>query len=572
MPLSRLITRTAGGVRSLLSSLSLRLFILLFGTIIVVFSIYALVNIRSTSRQWQQTVYEGAQRFSDLIQHSTHYSMLLNRKEDVHHIIRTIADAPGVEHVRIYDKQGVIIFSEASDEIGERVDLHAEACVSCHTHEVPLQSVPEGSRVRVFGRPGSGRVLGLINPIENVPECYNAACHAHPQEQSILGVLDVTMSMAEPDMRMATARRQALIAAVLMALLASVLSAAFILRVVRRPVKQLITGTERVASGDLGTEISVDSRDEIGQLAKAFNDMTGDLREAHKEITEWSDRLETRLQERTAELSQTQRQVAHMDKMASLGKLAASVAHELNNPIAGILNYAKLIDRSIKESETTIPEREQLARYLSLIEKEASRSGDIVRNLLVFARPSGIEFALHALNPILERSVMLVRHHVEMADICLETQLLEGDDQLVCHAGQIQQALLALLMNAVEAMPNGGTLRLVAESAGESVRITISDTGVGIPKEMLPNIFEPFFSSKDRPDAVGLGLAVVYGIVRHHLGSIEVESEINQGTMFRMTLPRRPVWDSSVATKRTGDAGKDMAQQTVPPDVAREEA
>jgi two-component system NtrC family sensor kinase len=337
--------------------------------------------------------------------------------------------------------------------------------------------------------------------------------------------------------------------------------------VVRRPVKHLITGAEQVASGDLDTEISVASHDEIGQLAKAFNDMTRDLREAHKEITEWSDRLETRLQEKTAELSQTQRQVAHIDKMASLGKLAASVAHELNNPIAGILNYAKLIDRSIRESETTIPEREQLARYLSLIEKEAGRSGDIVRNLLVFARPSGTEFALHALNPILERSVMLVRHHVEMADIRLETQLLDDDDQLVCHAGQIQQALLALLMNAVEAMPNGGTIRLMAESAGESVRITIFDTGVGIPKEMLPNIFEPFFSSKDRAEAVGLGLALVYGIVRHHLGDIEVESEINRGTTFRMTLPRRPAWERDGAARASSENRADVRPQAAPPGV-----
>jgi signal transduction histidine kinase len=195
-----------------------------------------------------------------------------------------------------------------------------------------------------------------------------------------------------------------------------------------------------------------------------------------------------------------------------------------------------------------------------------------VRNLLVFARPSGTEFALHELNPILERSVMLVRHHVEMADIRLETQLLEGDDQLVCHAGQIQQALLALLMNAVEAMPNGGTIRLVAESVEESVRITLADTGVGIPKDLLPNIFEPFFSSKDRPDAVGLGLAVVYGIVRHHLGSIEVESEVNEGTTFRIMLPRRPAWGSSEAPKPTRDASTGIAEQTVVPGAASEEA
>jgi len=127
MPPSRLITRTAGGVRSLLSSLSLRLFILLFGTIIVVFSIYAFLNIRSTSRQWQQTVYEGAQRFSDLIQHSTHYSMLLNRKEDVHETINTVGSEPGFVGINIYNKAGYIIFSTDSLITGHQVDMNAEA-------------------------------------------------------------------------------------------------------------------------------------------------------------------------------------------------------------------------------------------------------------------------------------------------------------------------------------------------------------------------------------------------------------------------------------------------------------
>jgi two-component system NtrC family sensor kinase len=536
---------TASWIRTLVSSLSLKLFLWLFAVIIVSFAAYAFINIRTTSEQWNQTISQGARRFSELIQSSTHYGMLLNRKEDVHHTIRTIARSPGVEGVRIYDKNGVIIFSADSDETGRRVDLMAEACVSCHGSDEPLRAIPEGNRVRIFDRADGTRILGLINPIENAPECYEAPCHAHPAEQSILGVLDVKMSMAEPDARLAAAKRQAVIAAVLTALLAGLFSAVFIMRVVRRPVKRLITGVEKVAGGDLDTEIEPEAPNEIGQLAEAFNNMTRDIRQARQQLTEWSSSLESKLQEKTAELSQSQRQVAHMEKMASLGKLAATVAHELNNPLAGILNYAKLVDRTLRESPAPHPETKELDRYLNLIQKEAARSGVIVRNLLLFARRSGAEFALHSLNAILERSVMLVRHHLEMSEIRLETHPIEDDDRIVCDADQIQQALVALLVNAIEAMPNGGMLQLSAELVGTHVSIMIRDSGVGISQEALPHIFEPFFSSKEETEGAGLGLAVVYGIVQRHDGRIDVDSEVGRGTTFRVSLPRRPAAEPS---------------------------
>lgn len=525
---------------TLTSSLSSKLFLWLFGVILAAFAVYGVFTVRTTSRQSQETIVECAQRFSNLIKRSTHYDMLLNRKEDVHRIIRTIAREPGVVGVRIYDKQGVIIFSADSGEIGERVDLRAEACVSCHSQTTPLEAVPETSRVRVFDRPDIGRALGLINPIENAPECFNAACHAHPPDQTVLGVLDVRMSMTEADSRLAATRRANVIAGVLVALVAGLFSAVFILRLVRRPVHQLIAGAERVASGALDTKITVGGQNEIGQLASTFNRMTQDLREARKELTEWSDRLETSLEQKTQELSRTQRQVVHMEKMASLGKLAATVAHELNNPLAGILNYAKLVDRTMRESRAPIAEQEELDRYLSLILKEAGRSGLIVKNLLTFARHSGAEFALQHLNPIIDRSVMLVKHHTEMADIHLEVGFLDGNDQLICDADQIEQALVALLMNALEATSAGGTVRLEAEPARDAIQLTVSDTGVGIPDSALPHIFEPFFSSKEDAEGAGLGLSVVFGIVQRHGGDITVDSEVNAGTIFSIRLPRQP--------------------------------
>jgi two-component system NtrC family sensor kinase len=146
----------------------------------------------------------------------------------------------------------------------------------------------------------------------------------------------------------------------------------------------------------------------------------------------------------------------------------------------------------------------------------------------------------HAMLPIVDRALTLVRHHIEISGIRLERTPVEGDDRLTCDADQVHQALVALIVNAVEAMQNGGTLRVDIRGAADTVRVSISDTGPGIPPEAMEHIFEPFFSTKDRQEGVGLGLAVVHGIVQRHGGRIEVESELQRGTTFHMTLPRRP--------------------------------
>ncbi len=237
-----------------------------------------------------------------------------------------------------------------------------------------------------------------------------------------------------------------------------------------------------------------------------------------------------------------------MDKMASLGKLAATVAHELNNPLAGILNYARLVERTLEESEEQIPEQEEMIRQLTHIRKEASRSGTIVKNLLVFSRPSGMNIAPHSMNEILERSTMIVGHHLEMADIDLVMEGVEGDDQLVCDADQLQQCLVALLVNAVEAMQDGGTIELRAADIGDSIELTVRDTGMGIPEEAQSRIFEPFYSSKESTDGAGLGLAVVYGIIQRHGGQIFVESEVGRGTTFIIELPKQLLASDSGST------------------------
>lgn len=524
---------------SLYNSVSLRLFLVLFGIVFVVFAVHAYVTLNSASDQWLGFVERAASRTSELIKGGTYYAMLLNRKEELHGTIVKIAQTPGVAAVRIYDKRGTIIFSADPQEVGRRVDLKAEACIICHDSSQPLRSVPTGNRTRVYEGADGTRILGVITAIENRPECAAADCHAHAPDQTILGVLDVMMSMKDVDDQIrATAREMALSTLVMVAIIGAA-TALFINRVIRLPVQRLIAGTRRLALGDLDTQIDVGARNQIGQLAESFNRMTDDLRRAREQLTEWSATLERKVVDKTEELGRAQRQIVQMEKMASLGKLAATVAHELNNPLAGILTYAKVVEKDLGNEGFRPEDRAEVARYLDLIQRESRRCGDIVRNLLLFARPSGGAFAYQAVNPILDRAVMIIHHHVEMAQIELETSPIAGDDVVLCDADQLQQALVALLVNSVEAMSAGGTLAVRAEGEASSIRISVSDTGVGIPPEVLPHIFEPFFSTKENGTGVGLGLAVVYGIVQRHGGRIDVHSDVGRGTTFTLVLPRR---------------------------------
>lgn len=530
---------------SLLNSLGVSLFLWLFMVVLAAFATYAFLSVRSASRQLRATVEGGAIGWSELIQSATYYGMLRNHKEDVHQVIDAVAATPGVVGVRIYDKQGVIIHSADKREIGRQVDMQAESCVVCHRGVPPLSFVPRGERVRIFRGNDGRRVLGLINPIENSPACSTAACHAHPRQQAVLGVLDVKMSMAAADDRLAAAQRLNISAAVLMALAVASFSALFIHRFVRRPVRILIARSQRIARGDLATPQTPRVQNEIGQLAQAFDDMTRDLALAQRENEEWSRTLEQKVLEKTEELAHSQREVLHMEKMASLGKLAATVAHELNNPLAGILNYAKLVERQLAGGTGRPEDAAETARFLRVIQQESTRCGEIVRSLLVFARRSGGQLAVHPLNRIVEKALAIVRHHLEMSGVEHAWTPLAGDDELVCDAGQLQQALIALFVNAVEAMGRDGLLTVRAEAAGDNVEITVADTGVGIPRESLPRIFEPFYSTKEEGSGVGLGLAVVYGIVEKHHGRIDVVSEVGRGTEFRLVLPRRPPADES---------------------------
>jgi len=483
-------------------------------------------------------VIASANRTSDLIKRSTRYSMLKNQKEDVDQIIMTISNLHGVDGIRIYNKKGLIMFSGHKEETGRVVDMKAEACYVCHSEKIPKKTLPVINRTRIFFSTNGYRVLGLINPIENEPDCSNASCHAHPSSIKILGVLDVKMSLAQVDKDIKESENKMIFYALLFILTAGIASGAFIWFMVHNPVKKLTVGTQEVSKGNLDYSIDIKSTDEIGRLATSFNDMMRELKKAYEEITDWSKTLEKRVKEKTEELEKTQAHIIRVEKMASLGKLSATVAHEINNPLGGILTYTKLLIKKLER--LNIPEQdESIINFLKIIENESKRCGKIVKDLLIFAKSSSINFAQENLKTIIEKSLLLVNHHLEIKNVKVEKIIPDTPCNIVCDSNQMQQALIALFINSVEAMPNGGTIKIevIPKQEDNVIQIKISDNGLGISDENIKNIFEPFFTTKKDGSGLGLGLSVVYGIIKKHEGDIIVSSKINEGTTFIITLP-----------------------------------
>jgi len=536
-------------------TIAFRLFLVLatVQTVILIALTYATVRVQQS--HLMESVVASANRVSDVIARSTRYSMLLNRKEDVHQIISSLSGEPGIEGLRIYNKQGEIIFATHPADIHTVVDVNAEACVSCHGSGSLAEPHSEnGELSRIFTKPDGNRVLGLITPIRNERECSNAACHAHPTDKTILGVLDVKMSLSNVDQRLEESKNQLLLLSGGAVLLVALVSGGFIWSVLRRPVNRLMNGMAMVSSGRLDHRIPETSSDEIGQLARSFNTMTAELARARSELTDWSNTLEEKVREKTADLERAHKQMVKVEKMASLGSLAATVAHELNNPLEGILTFAKLLIKRIKKTALPAAEVETYTTDLQLVADEAQRCGNIVKNLLVFSRQKGGSFQTVAMRSIVDRCALLMNHHASMHGVTMTVECPD-DITLECDASQIQQALLALMVNAVEAMSSGGgrqqsgrLLLSVARTAGQdAVSIAVADTGPGMTEEIKAQIFEPFFTTKSEGKGVGLGLAVVYGIVEGHHGTIDVRTSPGEGATFTITLPiKQPVAKSAI--------------------------
>lgn len=526
------------------NSIGMKIILSVVGMILIVNGALAWLFLGIQRDNLNHFILRTATQLSETIKKSIQNDMLENRKEAAYKIMETIGRQEGIEKVRVYSSEGKILFSsDNTNEVGRMVNQAAEACFGCHSEARPLDRLATSERSRIFfsrhnedKHATKHRVLGIINPMYNDSGCSSAACHAHPKSQKVLGVIDVTMDLSEVDSQTAWARRQVLVVSVVSVFAIFIIVALILFHFIERPVKELVLGTRRISGGDLNHFIGVTTNDEMGHLATSFNQMTLNLQNAHKQIQEGIRNLENKVEERTRELKATQSQLLHSEKLAAVGALAATVAHEINNPLTGVYTYIRLMERKIAQGQYGPEEIEKFKGYLDTMRREVERTTAIVQNLLDFTRPKDPARKLMNLVKVVEESLALISNKLRLSNITV-VKLLNPLPEIQADPAHMKQVFLNLIINACEAMEDGGTLTIRSDYHPDANTVTMSirDTGVGIEEKDRARIFDPFFSTKAK--GTGLGLSVVNGIVTRHSGKMEIDSAPGKGTDFRVTLP-----------------------------------
>jgi len=602
-------------------------------TSLIIIGVFAYFNVRSQGNSLISEVERHANQLGETVISSTRFDMMLNQRDRIQQTINSIGTQPQIRDVRIINKIGEIIYSSDSNNINKMVDKRAESCYACHAEDKPLEQISITDRTRIFRiHPDSNRVLGIITPIYNENSCWQAECHVHPQNQKVLGVLDVSISLVEVDNTIVTREWEIVIFAIIAIIAFGLLIAFFVRRWVSNPVNELLDATQQVSQGNLNHAIKDLGRDEIGKLGESFNNMTKKLSEARMQLFQ-------------------------SDKMASLGRLAAGVAHEINNPLTGVLTYSSFLLKRTKGNP-------ELQEDLNVIVRETLRSREIVKSLLDFSRQSVPKKSSADINEIIDKAISVIEKQLSTKQIKIVKQSEDDLPKITVDANQMQQVFLNLFVNSADAIgKDGGKITITTgqislspfgvtqikkaacpkrhslidneykidglpalkvkvisngkegiahldpiygkhrnhfnlgfninndskfvcpdcdtsiveegkfcpecgapilafeisgqgvyevcssensnwekwdfvDSAGfkEYVEIKVSDTGCGISKTDLPRIFEPFYSTKGSK-GTGLGLAVIWGIIDNHDGTINVESEIGKGTTFNIWLP-----------------------------------
>ena len=486
--------------------------ILAVGTITIgIIGVFAYLSIGAQTEAMLSQAGVHANKLSDAIRNSAHTSMLENKKEEIHTIINTVAHEPSILEIRILNKDGVVMFSSRENSTGKMVDKRAESCYACHVENQPLQKLSMSERTRIYRTgPDSSRILAVINPIYNESSCYEAKCHAHTREQTVLGVLDVKMDLKDVDEQIEASKFRLIIFAVIAILALSFFIAYFVRKWIGKPVSELVRATNQVSSGNLNYTIDNPGKDELGVLARSFNKMTKNLADAKLQLFQ-------------------------SDKMASLGRLAAGVAHEINNPLTGVLTYSSFLLKRTKDD----PEMQE---SLGIIVRETIRSREIVKGLLDFSRQSVPKMENADINKIIRCALEVVADKLTAKRIELDEHLGSTLPDISVDANQIQQVFINLLTNAADAIGESGGRITVTRSLISLSALGLAPIKAAVcPKghNLMDNETKSYGLPTIRVKAVAnrnegiINLDPVYGKHRHQYG-IEIEG----GKQLHVSCPQ----------------------------------
>jgi len=495
----------------MLTKIGLKLIFAVGFITIIIIGVFSYFNIQSQIEMLMSQAEDHANKLSDAIKNSSHSSMLMNKRDETHAIINTVGKEPFIREIRLLNKEGMVMFSSNNELIGEMVDKKAESCYACHTANEPLEKLPMKERMRIYRvHPDSSRILGIINPIYNEKSCWDADCHAHPVDQTVLGVLDVKIDLTDVDEQISDSEMQSILFAVIAILSLSLIIGFFVRKWVARPVKELVKATNQVSSGNLNYTINDLGNDELGILGQSFNNMTNKLAEARLQLFQ-------------------------SDKMASLGRLAAGVAHEINNPLTGVLTYSSFLLKRTKDNS-------ELQDDLKIIVRETKRSREIVKSLLDFARQSVPKKHKAEINEIIENAINVVDNQLSINNIQLIKNFNKNIPQITVDANQVQQALINLIVNASDAIGDkGGTITISSSLISRSPYgiVQIKNAACSKQHDLIDYEVKIEGMTTIRVKAISGGnegyinLDPIYGKHRHQYGI-----EIKKGKEVQISCPK----------------------------------
>ena len=491
-------------------------------------------------------IQQNGNNIGSIVEGALYHSMLENDKTSLQNTLDIINTMPGIDDASMYDQDDNLAYASFSAESEGHINPN---CKECHGNlklmfpekEKAYRIIRVNSECEMNLPNSDSRHMMIRSPILNEPSCYlNTACHAHSEQDEVLGSLIIKLPLGSLDAAVEKSTREFFILSAFITLFIASFLILFTRRKIQRPLNDVIKASKAISTGDKSVRLDVneDQLDDVRMLSLAFNQMMDNLESANTELQNWSSQLEYKVQKKSEELGEIQNELINIERKASLGKLSSSVAHELNNPLSGILVYTKLVQKKLNSMDGRDEKRESMLKHLKLIEDETKRCGDIVRGLLDFSRQDLDEFEPKSMHDLLDDTCQLVHHQIELANISLIKDFRAGHSMIRCSPNQIKQSIMAILVNASEAVSDNGEITIRTKNPDSNhIQVDIEDNGSGINPEDIPHIFEPFFTTKQNGAGIGLGLAIVHGIVQSHQGKIEVSSEPGKGTTLSLKFP-----------------------------------
>lgn len=520
--------------------------VLIIAVMSVVLFLSFIIIFKSVHEKYLNTViWQNGSNIGSVVEGALYQSMLDNDRKSLQNTLEIIHSMSGIDEVNMYDEGNNLVYSTFSSEIADRGSSDCKNCHSDFSSMFPELTksyrIIDARSTCIMNQTRKGyRQLLIHSPILNEQSCYTSSCHAHNESEAVLGSLLIKIPLNELDAAVRVTSLRFFLLAALTTIGLTVLLIIFTRRRIKKPLNAIVKASEAVAKGDHTVRLDIPGNEleDIRVVSDAFNNMLENIAAATIELRNWSHQLEYKIQKKSEELLEAQNELIHIEKIASLGKLSSSVAHEINNPLAGVLTYTKLVSKQLGKADMDENSKQSIIKHLKVIESETKRCGDIVKGLLDFSRKDQEHFTNKHLNNVLQETYDLMAHQMKMENIQFTTDFSALADIVYCAENQIKQACIAILVNASEAVTDNGEVQMrTFNPDGDNIRIEITDNGTGISPEDIPHIFEPFFSAKNKASGIGLGLSIAHGIVISHKGRIEVDSHVGKGTKLSIILP-----------------------------------